>query len=114
MNSRPVRPPPDKFGRDYGELLALQERQLEQLKKLLQPAVFADLHRHCQRVNAPVDPAVLEENAHSHVYRAGALHVCPVNSELWDYLMNYGVGTEMILSLFRSVSETKTTKSRKK
>lgn len=107
MTSRPVRTPPDKFGRDYGELLALQERQLEQLKKLLQPSVFADLERHCQRVNAPVDPAVLEANAHSHTYRAGALHVCPVNSELWDYLMNYGVGTDLILSLFRSVRETK-------
>lgn len=74
---------PDKFGRDYYQLLALQKAQLASWKKVLAPKFYQKLEDYCELINGPAEPY----DKNSPIYRAGGLHCVPVGAELSNYLM---------------------------
>jgi len=84
----------DKIGRDYDVLLALQRRQLSQLKLVLKPAVYSDLELWVQLTNGKADPEYLEQNDHAERYTRGGLHSVPIGHELHEFIMDWGVSEE--------------------
>lgn len=94
--------PPDKWSRDYSELLKLQASQLEQWSKVLRPEVYAELAAYCRDTNQPVAAEALDARASLTSYKAGGIHVCPVGFELHQVLFDRLRYEESIQYVLRS------------
>lgn len=84
----------DKIGRDYVSLLLLQEQQLAQLQRVLQPHVYAELKDWCDIMNGPADVKFLDRNRNATKYTRGGLHSVPIGNELHEFIMDYGVSEQ--------------------
>jgi hypothetical protein len=77
----------DKFGRDWGKLLSLQDAELKHWKRVLRPEVYEALADWCEMVNRQTTP---EDYPKGNQYKAGGLHSCPVGCELHHFVMAFG------------------------